>query len=71
VVLEDTEIGPNVSIGAGSTVRGGRLRDCIVGEHSVLEGCELHDSLIGDRVAARGLKGTASAGDHTVIDALE
>ena len=71
VVLEDTEIGPNVSIGAGSTVRGGRLRDCIVGEHSVLDGCDIHDSLIGDHVAVRGLTGTASVGDHTVIDALD
>jgi glucose-1-phosphate thymidylyltransferase len=71
VVLEDTEVGPNVSIGAGSTVRGGRLRDCIVGEHSVLEGCDMHDALIGDHVTARGLTGTASLGDHTVIDALD
>ncbi len=71
VVLENTEIGPNVSIGAGSMVRGGCLRDCIVGEHSVLEGCELHDSLIGDQVSARGLTGSVSVGDHTLIDALD
>lgn len=70
VVLENTEIGPNVSIGAGSTIRGGRVRECIVGESSVLEGCEVHDSLIGDHVVASGLTGTASVGDHTVIDAL-
>ena len=71
VILENTEIGPNVSIGAGSTVRGGRLRDCIVGKHSVLEGCDVHDALIGDHVTARGLTGTASLGDHTVIDTLD
>ncbi len=71
VVLEDTVIGPNVSIGAGSTIRGGRLRECIVGENSVLEGCDIHDSLIGDHVTARGLTGTASLGDHTAVDALD
>jgi glucose-1-phosphate thymidylyltransferase len=71
VVLEDTEIGPNVSIGTGSKVRGGRLRDCIVGEHSALEGCAIHDSLIGDHVAISGLAGAASVGDHTVIEALD
>ncbi|MCK5447226.1 MAG: hypothetical protein KAJ43_03740, partial [Gemmatimonadetes bacterium] len=71
VVLEDTVIGPNVSIGSGSTIRGGRLRDSIVGENSVLEGCDVHDSLIGDHVTARGLTGTASVGDDTVIDALD
>jgi glucose-1-phosphate thymidylyltransferase len=71
VVLEDTEIGPNVSIGTGSKVRGGRLRDCIVGEHSALEGCAIHDSLIGDHVTISGLAGAASVGDHTVIEALD
>ena len=49
-------------------VRGGRLRDCIVGAGSVLEDCDLHDALIGDHVVARGLRGSASIGDHTVID---
>lgn len=71
VVLDGAEIGPNVTIGAGSTVRGGRLRDCIVGEHSSLEECALHDSLVGDHVTARGLTGTVSVGDHSVIDALD
>lgn len=68
VVLENTEIGPNVSIAAGSTVRGGSLRDSIVGEGSVLENCDLHDSLIGDHVRAARLVGTASVGDHGLID---
>lgn len=68
VVLEDVEIGPNVSIASGSVVRGGRLRDTIVGAGSTLEACDLHDALVGDHVVARGLSGTASLGDHTVID---
>lgn len=71
VILENTVIGPNVSIGSGSTIRGGHVRESIVGENSVLDGCELHDSLIGDQVTASGLSGTASLGDHTVIDALD
>ena len=68
-VLEDAEIGPNVSVGRGSTIRGGRLRNCIIGEKSVLEACDLEDSMIGDHVTARGLVGSASAGDHSRIDA--
>jgi len=70
-VLEDTEIGPNVSIGAGTTIRGGRLRDCIVGEKTVLAACDLQRSLVGDHVSASGLTGSASVGDHSVIDALD
>jgi glucose-1-phosphate thymidylyltransferase len=69
VVLEGAEIGPNVSIAPGSAIRGGSLRDCIVGAGSTLVGCDLHDSLVGDHVEARGLAGSVSLGDHTVIDA--
>ena len=67
VTLEDCEVGPNVTLSAGSTVRGSRLRDCIVGEGSTLEECELHDSLIGSRVVARGVKGQVDLGDDTVV----
>lgn len=67
VTLEGAEIGPNVSIGSGSTVRHSRLVDCIVGENTRLEACDLRDSLIGDDVEASGLRGTAHLGDHTQI----
>lgn len=68
VVLESTEIGPDVSIAAGSTIRGGRLRNCIIGAGSTLTDCDLRDSLIGDHVSVRGVTGTVSLGDHTVVD---
>jgi glucose-1-phosphate thymidylyltransferase len=68
VVLEDAQVGPNVSIAAGSRIRGSRLKDCIVGENSVLESCDLHDSIIGDHVNARHLTGSASLGDHAWVD---
>ena len=67
VSFERAEIGPNVSIGRGSTVRRSRLRDCIVGENVNLEDCVLRDSLIGDHVEAAGLRGSAHLGDHTLI----
>jgi len=67
VAFEASEIGPNVSIGRGSTIRRSRLRDCIVGEDVTLEDCVLRGSLIGDHVEAAGLRGTAHLGDHTVI----
>ncbi|MGD8495210.1 MAG: sugar phosphate nucleotidyltransferase [Gemmatimonadales bacterium] len=67
VTLEGAEIGPNVSIGRGSTIRDSRLADCIVGENTRLEDCDLRDSLIGDEVEATGLRGTAHLGDHTRI----
>jgi glucose-1-phosphate thymidylyltransferase len=69
VLLENVEIGPNVSIASGSVVRGSRLRDTIVGAESSLDECDLHDALVGDYVTARGLTGKVSIGDHTVIEA--
>ena len=68
VDLEASEIGPSVSIAAGSTVRRSRLRNCIVGESTTVEDCDLHDSLLGDHVTIRGVAGTANLGDHCQID---
>ena len=67
--VEDSVIGPNVSIGEDSVVRGCRLRDCIVGEHATLEDCDLESSLIGDHVSAAGLRGQASLGNHARVTA--
>jgi glucose-1-phosphate thymidylyltransferase len=67
VTLEEVDLGPNVSVGAGSVLRRCALRDCIVGEGVVLEACRLEESLVGDHVTARGLKGTVLLGDHTEI----
>ena len=67
VTLEDAEIGPNVSLASGTTVRRSKLRNCIVGSQSVLEDCDLRDSLVGDHVQAVGLRGVVHLGDHTMI----
>jgi glucose-1-phosphate thymidylyltransferase len=67
VVFEGARIGPNVSIGAGSVIRGSRLSHCIVGENSTLENCDLSESLVGDFVEASGISGMVSLGDHTVV----
>jgi len=66
--VEGSRIGPNVSVGAGSSVRGCTLRDTIVGESTILEGCDLADSIVGDHAVLRGVQGKVSAGDHTEIE---
>ncbi len=70
VVLEAVELGPNVSVAPGSSVRRSRLRDVIVGENSELEDCDLHDSIVGDFVKLRGVRGRVSVGDHSEIDGM-
>ncbi|MBW3629058.1 MAG: NTP transferase domain-containing protein [Gemmatimonadetes bacterium] len=67
VELEECEIGPNVTISAGTKVRGSRLRDAIVGAGAQIDGCELHDSLIGDRVVLRGVRGAVDIGDDSLV----
>jgi glucose-1-phosphate thymidylyltransferase len=69
VTLEDAEIGPNVTLGAGTVVRGSRLRDTIVGEKATIEGSDLHDSLIGREARVTGVRGQVDLGDHSVVTA--
>lgn len=69
VTLEDAEIGPNVTLSRGVTVRGSKLRHSIVGEGSLVESCDLHDSLIGAEATVRNLRGRVDLGDHSVADA--
>ena len=69
VRIEDSEIGPNVTLSGGATVRGSRLRDCIVGSEARVEDSDLHDSLIGDHATVRGVHGQVSVGDHSAVDA--
>lgn len=68
VSLEEVELGPNVSVARGAAVRRSRLRDCIVGEDSVIEACDLHDSIVGDHVRLHGVRGSVSVGDHSRVE---
>jgi glucose-1-phosphate thymidylyltransferase len=67
VTLERCEIGPNVTISAGSTIRGSTVRDSIVGADATVDGSTLHDSLIGDRAEVVGVKGRVDVGDDSVV----
>jgi glucose-1-phosphate thymidylyltransferase len=68
VELEEVEIGPNVTVSAGSKIRRSRLRDTIVGSEAEIEGCELRDSLVGDAATVRGVRGRVDLGDNSVVE---
>src|SRR5574340_1115550 len=53
VVLRNSVIGPNVSLGAGTVVENSTLRDAVVGEHTRIVRSTIHDSMIGDAVVDR------------------
>jgi glucose-1-phosphate thymidylyltransferase len=67
VTLENSEIGPNVTLGAGTTVRGSTLRDSIVGANASIVDSQLNDSLIGSDVKVQGVRGQVDLGDHSVV----
>jgi glucose-1-phosphate thymidylyltransferase len=67
VTLTGSTIGPNVTIEAGSRVRGATVRDAIIGRDVVIEDCELHDSVIGDRVVLRGVRGSVNVAPDSEI----
>ncbi len=66
-VVEGSTVGPNVVIGAGTSVKGSTLRDTVVGDKSTLDGCALHDSMIGDAVILEGVSGAVTIGDHSEV----
>ena len=69
VILEDAEIGPNVTLSAGTVVRKSRLRDSIVGSRATVEDSDLRDSLVGDDARVRGVRGKVDVGHHSVVEA--
>ena len=65
--IEHATVGPNVSLGAGSTVRHATLRDTVAGDKVHISHAALHDSFLGDQVVVEGVKGRLTAGDHSEI----
>lgn len=66
-VVDGSTVGPNVVIGAGTSLKGCTVRDAVIGEKSTLDGCVLHDSMIGDGVILEGVSGAVTVGDHSEI----
>ncbi|HKS05832.1 MAG TPA: sugar phosphate nucleotidyltransferase [Gemmatimonadaceae bacterium] len=69
VTLEKSTIGPNVSISAGSTVRGSTIRESVIGAKTQITQCNIHASLIGDEVVLEGVNGSVTIGDHSEVRA--
>ena len=67
VTIRRSTVGPNVSIGTGTTIEDSTVRDTIIGEKSKIAKSALHDSLIGDEVVLEGFKGEATVGDHSEL----
>jgi len=54
VRLADCTIGPNVTLGAGSSVVGSTMKNSILGDNVRVQGATIEDSLVGDDQAIEG-----------------
>ncbi|MCU0635013.1 MAG: sugar phosphate nucleotidyltransferase, partial [Gemmatimonadaceae bacterium] len=69
VTITDSTVGPNVSLGAGSTITGSTVRDAVIGASTTLADCTITQALIGDHVRLEGVRGRVSIGDHSEVRA--
>jgi glucose-1-phosphate thymidylyltransferase len=67
-LIENSIIGPNVSIGEHAVVRGSMIRDSIIGSYSEIKQMALHSSLIGSDASIAGASQRLNIGDNTEID---
>src|SRR5262249_52423543 len=65
VMIENSTIGPNVSILGKSKIRHSMMRDTVIGAATAVTGCVLSNSMIGDHVTVEGVQGEISVGDHS------
>ena len=67
VHLENVEIGPNVTIETGCTLRNTKVSDSIIGANTTIEDTTLQRSIVGDQVRIRAFSGEANVGDHSEL----
>ncbi len=65
--IEQSIIGPHVSIGSGCIIENSILRDCVIEDNSALSSVVLNHSLVGRDVRIKGQAASLVAGDNTLI----
>ncbi len=67
VIIEGSTVGPNVSVEAGTVIRGSTVANAIIGGRCRIEGSTLHDAMLGDHVVVEGFTGSLSVGSHSEV----
>ncbi len=68
VVLENSVIGPHVSLGRGTTVKNSVVKNSIVQKNAMIENSVLQDSMIGNYAKILSHGKVISIGDYTTIE---
>ncbi len=66
-IVTDCYLGPNVVVGANTTVTNCTLRDTIIGDRCRITTSTLRDSMIGDAVVLEGVTGSVTLGENCEI----
>ena len=67
-MIENSVVGPHVSIGAGTVVRNTIISNSIIQENTHISDAVLKDSMIGSHAKYQGKAGDISLGDYSVIE---
>jgi glucose-1-phosphate thymidylyltransferase len=67
VSLSRSRIGPNVSIGKGSTIQNSEISHSIVGNGAQISRSRITRSLVGDDAVLDGVNGQVTVGDHSEV----
>jgi glucose-1-phosphate thymidylyltransferase len=66
--IQNSIIGPNVTVGENATIDSSIISDSIIGSYSELKKVVLHQSLIGSDAFIKGYSQSLNIGDNTEID---
>jgi glucose-1-phosphate thymidylyltransferase len=68
ITIEESIIGPNVSVDDNSTITGSIIQDSIVGQDASLDDVNIADSIVGDRTNISGEPTHLNVGDNSQIN---
>lgn len=67
VTIRNSIVGPNVSIGEGTSIDGSTLSDTIVETNTIIRTSTLTHSLVGHNTVVEGVSGEVTIGDHSEV----
>lgn len=65
--IENSVVGPYVSVMDGVVITDSIIKDSTIGEKSTLKQANLRNSMIGDETQVEGVSGSLNIGDHSTI----
>lgn len=66
--IQNSIIGPNVSVAGGAIVKDSIVHDSIISEYAAVEALILHGSIIGDRATVQGKPASLNVGDSSQVE---